>query len=146
MGDEALAEERMVWAIRASLEGEGTQVVTWEQVQLEASADDVCRSLVQMIRDGFLEEKVMMEDLLKPFFGMREELNEVEDVPFLHGKMLIPVKLRPRVLEILHQAHQGVVGMKAKTRQSFWWPGKAAAIDQKCAQCRNCNVIMPSNH
>ena len=72
VGDEVLAEEGMVWAIRASLEGEGTQVVMWEQVQLEVSADDVCRSLVQMIRDGFPEEKGMMEDLLKPFFGMRE--------------------------------------------------------------------------
>ena len=32
--------------------------------------------------------------------------------------------------------------MKAKTRECFWWPGIAAAIDQKRAQCRQCNMIM----
>ena len=55
----------------------------------------------------------------------------------------MPVKLRPRVLELLHQAHQEVVCMKARVRQSFWWPEMSVAIDQTRAQCRHCNIIMP---
>ena len=104
-----------------------------------ACVDEVCRN-------GFPEQKSMVEEELRQFFGMKDDLYEVAEVPFLHGKMFIPVKLRPRVLELLHQAHRRVVGMKARARQSFWWPGMAAAINQKRAQCRHCNVSMPSNH
>ena len=84
----------MVWAVRASLEEEGTQVVTWEQVKLVASADETCRGLIQTIRNEFLEQRSMVGDSLKQLFGMKEELYEVEEVPFLHGKMLVPAGLR----------------------------------------------------
>ena len=94
MGEEALEEEGMVWAVRASLEEEGTQVVTWEQVKLVASADETCRGLIQTIRNEFLEQRSMVGDSLKQLFGMKEELYEVEEVPFLHGKMLVPAGLR----------------------------------------------------
>ena len=55
----------------------------------------------------------MVEENLRPFYSMREELYEMEGVPFLHGRMLIPEMLRKQVLDIFHQAHQGVVGMKS---------------------------------
>ena len=87
---------------------------------MAASVDVTCKSLVQLIRNGFPKQKDVMEDGLKLFFVMREELYEIDEVPFLHGRMLIPSKLRARVLEILHQAHQGVSGMKAKAWESFW--------------------------
>ena len=94
MGEEALEEEGIVWAVRASLDEEGTQVVTWEQVKLVASADETCRGLIQTIRNEFLEQRSMVGDSLKQLFGMKEELYEVEEVPFLHGKMLVPAGLR----------------------------------------------------
>ena len=72
----------------------------------------------------------MMGEDLRVFYGMKEELYEVDGVPFLHGRMLVPEKLRRQVLDNLHQAHQGVVGMKARARRRFW----LSAIDQKRAQ------------
>ena len=61
-------EEGMVCAIRTSLEGEGTQTITWEQVKLEASADKTCRWVVQAIRDGFPEQKSTVGDKFKRFY------------------------------------------------------------------------------
>ena len=94
MGEEALEEEGMVWVVRASIDEEGTRVVTWEQVKLLASADETCRGLIQTIINEFLEQRSMVGDSLKQLFGMKEELYEVEEVPFLHGKMLVPAGLR----------------------------------------------------
>ena len=36
------------------------------------------------------DQKNMLEYELKLFFGTKDELYEVKDVPFLHGSMLIP--------------------------------------------------------
>ena len=146
VGNEMVEEQGMVRAVRAAMEEEGTQAVTWEQVRSAAGLDRTCGMLVKAIREGFPEKRNMVEENLRQFYSMKEELYEVEEVPFLHGRMLIPEGLRKQVLDILHQAHQGVVGMKAKARQGFWWPGLDAAIDQKRAQCKHCNEMAPSNH
>ena len=61
---------------------------------MAASADETCRGLVQAIRNEFPEQRSMVGDSLKQLFGMKEELYEVEEVPFLHGKMLVPAGLR----------------------------------------------------
>ena len=35
---------------------------------------------------------------------------------------MIPQKLRNKVLEELHQAHSGIVRMKAIAKSHMWWP------------------------
>ena len=146
VGNETVEEEGLVMAMRATLEGEDIQAVTWEHVKNATNADRTSCNLVRSIREGFPEQRSMMGEDLRVFYGMKEELYEVDGVPFLHGRMLVPEKLRRQVLDNLHQAHQGVVGMKARARQGFWWPGMDAAIDQKRAQYQYCNEMAPSNH
>ena len=64
-----------------------------------AGADRTCRSLVRAIREGFSEKKRMVGEDLRVFYSMKEELYELEEVPFLHGHMLIPEMLRKHVLD-----------------------------------------------
>ena len=61
-------------AVHASLEGENTMAVTWAQVYLEAWADEVCRKVVHSIRNGFPEQKSIVEEELKQFLGMKDGL------------------------------------------------------------------------
>ncbi len=44
----------------------------------------------------------------------------------------------------MHADHQGVAGMLANARESFFWPGLYADIKQVRAQCRQCNEGAPS--
>ena len=146
-GSESLENEGLIMAMRATMDNEEEgQTVTWEQVKAESVLDRVSRELVTVIREGFPVRRNQLEEIIKPFFGMKEELYEVDGVPFLHGRMLVPMSLRRQVLDVLHKAHQGVVGMKALARQRFWWPGMDAAVDQRRAQCHHCNEMAPSNH
>ena len=79
---------------------EETQAVTLEHVKRAAGSDRTCRSLVRAIREEFLEKKRTVGEDLRAFYSMKEELYELEEVPFLHGHMLIPEMLRKQVLDI----------------------------------------------
>ena len=121
------------------------EIVTWDQVRAESAKDDICMTICNAIQDGFCVPKSDVEECLRPYYKLREELYSVEGVPFLNNRMHIPKTLRPRVLSILHSAHQGTTGMKRSIRDRFWWLGMDADINRTRDQCVDCNEMAPSN-
>jgi len=75
---------------------------------------------------------------------MRDELYCIDNVTFKGRKMLIPKRLRGKVLEGLHAAHQGEVSMKFNARERLFWPGLDSDISLKRKQCQSCNENAPS--
>ena len=95
---------------------------------------------------GFPTDKKLLPPDMQKFWGMREELYEIEGVPFKGKKMLIPQVLRPQVLDGLHAANQGVTGMLSNARDRLFWPGLDGDIRQMRLQCRQCNKTLHPNH
>ena len=58
--------------------------------EVRVGHDRVIRELVMVIREGFPARKSQLEEFIKPFFGMKEDLYEVDGGPFLHERMLVP--------------------------------------------------------
>ncbi len=122
----------------------GISSVTWDRVNNAASVDEECVALVNLISEGFPASKVELPASLQRFWGMREELYVIGNVPFKNRKMLIPRSLRPSVLEGLHAGHQGVTSMLANARERLFWPGLDAEVKQLRERCRQCNEQAPS--
>ena len=128
----------------AVTQADGVESVTWRRVNEAAAVDEECVALVRIIVDGFPEEKTSLPPLLQKYWGMKEEMYVIENVPFKGRKMLVPSTLRPQVLEGLHAANQGVTGMLANARDRFFWPGLDASVRNMRLQCRQCNEQAPS--
>jgi hypothetical protein len=60
------------------------------------------------------------------------------------NRVVIPEKLKGRVLEELQQTHVGIVRMKAIARCYVWWENMDHEIEEMCKSCRNC-VMLQSN-
>ena len=128
----------------SSAPSDGFRAISWEIVKAECATDQTSLELVDMISRGFPESRSETPESLRVFWPMRHELHQLEGVPFHEHKMFVPKSLRAEVLDCLHSAHQGEVGMKSSARYRFFWPGMDAAITQKRAQCRTCQRIAPS--
>ena len=120
--------------------------VTIGEVEHAAAIDEECLELAQTISNGFPESHDLLPEILRYYWQMRENMYTIGNVSFRGKKMLIPQRLRNRVLEGLHIAHQGVTGMIAYARDRFFWPGLDADIRQKRAQCKQCIKNAPSQH
>ena len=130
--------------IYATLQGDQVGSITWRKVNEAAAVDEECVALARLILDGFPSDKALLPANLRSYFGMKDDLYLVDNVPFKGHKMLIPKYLRPSVLDGLHAGNQGVSGMLANARSHFFWPGLDAALRQLRAQCKQCNEQAPS--
>ena len=81
---------------------------------------------------------------LRPFYERRSELT-VEEGCLLWGiRVLVPLKLRGKLLQELHTDHPGVTRMKSVARSHMWWPGLDKAIEQMAKSCRSCQTVKGS--
>ncbi len=103
-----------------------------------------CTMRQKVIETGFPAEKKSLPEHLKYFWNMKDELYIIGNTPFKGKKMLIPEKLRPRILDGLHAGHQGVSSMRANARERLFWPRLDADIGKIRAHCRSCNENAPS--
>lgn len=57
------------------------------------------------------------------------------------SRLVIPRELRPRVLELAHEGHQGIVKTKCRLRSKVWWPKMDADAEKLCRSCHGCQVV-----
>ena len=59
-------------------------------------------------------------------------------------RVVIPPKLRGRIIENLHSANEGTSGMCSRAQSVVFWPGITTDIDHARASCRTCHRNAPS--
>ena len=66
---------------------------------------------------------------------MRNELSTLGKLVLKGARLLIPHKLRERVLDLAQEGHQGVVKTKV------WWAGIDKQVEDKCKACHGCRLV-----
>jgi hypothetical protein len=122
----------------------GVKSVSWEMVQAELHKDTEFKDLSDWISGGCIGPPESLPDYLKQYWRVRHDLRLLEEVPMLSDRTVIPRGLRVPVLQTLHSAHQGVLGMGLRAEQAVYWPGFWSDIERVRAECSMCHKIAPS--
>ncbi|XP_055629256.1 uncharacterized protein K02A2.6 isoform X2 [Toxorhynchites rutilus septentrionalis] len=69
------------------------------------------------------------------------ELCCVGEVLLRIDRVVVPVKLRDRVLEIAHEGHLGIRMMKTFLRAVTWWPKMDKHIEMFVRKCQPCTLV-----
>ena len=56
-------------------------------------------------------------------------------------RVIIPHRLREKLLDELHRDHPGVTRMKSVARGYMWWPGMDKAIEHIAKACQSCQSV-----
>ena len=78
---------------------------------------------------------------VKPFYDRRQELTVEGDCLLWGTRVVVPVKLRQRILSDLHRDHGGIVRMKAVARSYMWWPGMDGDLENLAKSCTACQAV-----
>jgi hypothetical protein len=69
----------------------------------------------------------------------RYELSVEEGCLLWGNRVVVPQKGR-KVLEMLHEAHPGIVRMKGFARGYVWWPGIGEKMERCVKECETCQI------
>ena len=115
-----------------------TLPVTVKQLKAATRQDSVLSKVLLYTKCGWPST---IPEVLKPYWKRRLEIS-LEDECIIWGiRVIIPYKLRKKVLQELHQSHVGIVRMKATARSYLWWPGLDQEIEELVKGCTQCQSV-----
>jgi transposase InsO family protein len=110
--------------------------MTLDQIDKESSQDKFIQELIMCINQG----KWPKHEKFKTFFKLRNELSIHNNVILRGNRLIIPERLRPMVLQLAHETHQGIVKTKQMLREKVYWPGIDSEIEQLIKTCYQCQL------
>ena len=78
-----------------------------------------------------------------PYRLLCDEITVVGRLVMKGMRIVIPVSLHKRVLELAHEGHQGIVKMKDRLRTKVWWPNMNSMVERHCKKCLGCQAVTP---
>ena len=69
---------------------------------------------------------------------VKNDLSIHNNVVLFRNRLVIPSAIRPRILDLVHSGHNGMVAMKAESRENLWWPNISQDIEEKAKSCGQC--------
>ncbi|UYV77938.1 K02A2.6-like [Cordylochernes scorpioides] len=111
--------------------------VTSDDIRASLPGDPALRQALDHTLQGWSEE-TPKEMGLMPYWSRRYELGACEGLLFWGNRVIIPTNLRAKMLDELHNSHQGIVGLKSVARTLFWWPGLDKDIEETVRRCNCC--------
>ena len=76
----------------------------------------------ELVMKGWPPGEVLGKEL-EQYSRKAKELRMQDGCVLLGSRVVIPLALRPAVIQLLHEGHLGKSRMKALTRSVAWWPG-----------------------
>ena len=80
------------------------------------------------------------KDCPKPY-NLIEDLCVLGKLVLRGTRIVIPSKLRGRVIALAHEGHIGVVGCKHRLRTKVWWPNMDKEVERYCRSCHGCQLV-----
>ena len=95
--------------------------------------------MVRLVESGW--EGVELQPNFAPYLNRKDELTMHHGVLMWGSRVIVPTKLRGRVLETLHEGHMGTVKMKGLARGYVWWPRMDEDIEGVTKRCEGCQGV-----
>ena len=111
---------------------------TMQEICMETRLDDELASLMHVIVNGWPETIKELAPALKSYWTFREELTVENGMVLKDTCIVIPHKMRKRILNQLYEGHLGEHKCQAKTAQTVYWPNISEDIAQFVLNCPTC--------
>jgi len=91
-----------------------------EEFQRATLADPTLSKLKDYYFNGWPKIKKNVDDMVKFYFNLQDQITVEDDLLYLNFKLIIPAELRKYMLQLLHESHFGITKTKARANQVIY--------------------------
>lgn len=111
------------------------KAVSMADIEMHSEEDEEIRK----VKKGIYNND--WDDSIKGYKIFDTELCFYGNVLLRGNKLVIPSKLRKRVLDAAHEGHPGIVAMKGRLRGKVWWPRIDKDAETIVRSCKACTLV-----
>lgn len=115
------------------------------EFQKETENDTVLKKLKNVIIEGWPRNKNCLDDELRVYYRMKDELYVDDGIIFLNERILVPSKMQKQILSHLHGPHLGIEKTKSRARSLLFWPQINRDIENTIVNCKVCQKNRSAN-
>ena len=109
-----------------------------DNIHKETRKESTHTILKHYINMGWPCERKMVPQELHLYWNFQEDLSVRDGLVTKGSRLLIPSTLHRKVLEQIHEEHQGMEKCMLKARESVFWPGISDDIEEAVEKCGIC--------
>ena len=116
-----------------------------QEIQQETEMDMQMCNFKRVIMDGWPEFKKQCSPDVTDFWNYCDKLSFVNGLIMKGQKIVIPKKLRSKMMEILHKGHADCERTLRRARDTMFWPNITSEIKNLVLNCHICREHARSN-
>ena len=115
------------------------------QIDAETSTDPILSIVYNFTLDGWPGRRNRIPCIARQYWDQRDELSIDNGLLMKGPQIVIPVCQRERTLNNLHTGHKGTTAMSQLAKNTVYWPGIDADIEDFVNRCQPCLTSKPNN-
>ena len=128
------AQDELFYVVQANI----PHALTIEEIEREAENDEEIIKLQKCISTGDWTKE---GELLSIYRHVKSELTCCGFLILRGTRIVIPRRLRSKVVDLAHEGHQGIVKTKLRLRSKVWWPRMDREAENRCKACHSCQLV-----
>ena len=117
-----------------------------EEIKEATRTDHVLQDAIKFTIEGWPKYKEDVSEHLHELYTVKSHLTVADHMLIYDGKIVIPIKLREKILDIIHHGHQGISKCRERANTAVWWYGIGASIKNMVQKCEHCQVQRSAQH
>ena len=114
------------------------------QIAADTHDDPILGQVYQFTLDGWPNRRSKVPRIARRYWDQRDELSVDHSLLMKGPRIIIPTAQRERTLGNLHVGHQGVQSMQQIAKNTVYWPGIDADIEDWVQRCTACLATKPN--
>ena len=133
-----ISEQDMTYHIHSVISSLPTSADKLKQLQKETGKDQTLQVVKDHIMNGWPKSSSDLDPSVAPYYKIQNDLSYVHNLILKDQRIVVPTALRQEMKEILHTGHSGIERCKRRARDTLYWPGINAHMEDYVASCTTC--------
>lgn len=116
------------------------KIIEFTDIVRVTKQDKILSKILNFVKDGRWPSYAYKENDYKYVASKRFELSIESNALLWNHRVVVPTKLRSKLLNKLHESHLGIVKLKPTARSYFWWPKIDRDIENYIKNCESCKM------